>query len=93
MCVICHGPLRARGNQAASATTCGENCRQALKRQRRGMPLAGKYQDQRTMHAYRREMEATYVRIEGMAQADNGLFLLALRSHLLCDRTPALLLG
>ena len=56
MCVVCHGPI-TQGRLGPRSTTCNRQCRNVMKRYRRGSPLRNWYQDIRMLQAYRRELE------------------------------------
>ena len=56
MCVVCHGPIGPRAN-TWQAVTCHQNCRKAWRTIRHGANL-GKFDQLRTLHAWRREQQA-----------------------------------
>lgn len=66
MCVVCHGPVPSYGYRPTSVC-CGVNCRGIFKRDRELVNLPERYTNLRMTHAYRRELEAVYHKVSGLA--------------------------
>ena len=69
MCVVCHGPVLMKCRiQKMTAIVCHDNCRAVWKRMKtKGLALPDRYLFLRWEHAYRRELEAGFARIQTLA--------------------------